>query len=1147
MTPMTAPATMMTPHAMTQPIMPSMALVPLAQATHTAARTGLWSDPATWQGAQVPGEGARVVIPKDAAVTVDAVLAPEIKTLRVDGMLDFRTDIDTELKVDTLVTSQSGTLRIGSADLPIDAGVSARITFADDGAIDRNWDPDLISRGALLHGRTEIHGVEKMAFTTVADFPQAGDTVIALSEAPLGWAVGDDIVLAGTDTADPLSDESVTITAIDGSSVMIDRPLARDHEPPRADLDVHVANLTRNVQFASENSGALHRGHVMIMHTNDADLNYLAFDDLGRSNKIAGLNDWQIASSDVEGQLGAAEVEDLGGSNVRGRYSLHFHRGGTDGDAARVNGAVVTDDPGWAYVNHSSNVDFTNNVSHNIGGAAYNTEAGDEAGSFIGNIALRTYNPNAVLNPVGGELDEAREPDARVATQDFGWQGDGFWLHGSGVTLEDNVVAGASGHGYIYWQLGLVEKGMGEKLVDVANLPNGDLIGPDGTLVRTKQVPVPSFDGNQAYGAPKGLDVRYLHTDHRDAGDREAVANGDLAAVPRAYESQLSSTFSDFTAWNTDLAGIIAPYSSRLHFSGLDLLGTGAEGSYGVALDHFANQHSLNLTDSRIIGFDVGVAAPRQGQGLIETVSLANRTDILISAPDVDPRDLTIRDFSFEPLEGVLAGQEAVRQNFLLAPFRDADFDAQNAGEVGFDADEDSEGLGAVPLPHDVHNGGVAGDRGTPSGLAGFETPLYSPFLLPDRITVENASGDSVGLYFAEQAGDYVPIQRGSELAGLLPDGVAGLSNAEMQARFGVSWGDALIPDGAMRTDSVSGGIVGAPAPAFYAFPPALDPRFVIYDEFGINPATGTPVDDSDDEDKAGRDDGEQGPLTVAFVGDSITEGAPDASFVDTIAEQAGDAAEVMNFGVGGAGLTEASGDLQYAGLAAHAALLNSDADIVWVMIGGNDLAGGARVGAYEDRLAALVGSIADMPSDPEIVIAAQPPFFEAPAEEVAPIYADGAEAHAAFRDDWLPAMQRVADDANAIFIDINARVEDYPDNYPDLVHPDGAGALSLAELIAPELSAVADARLDGAALRNEADGLHDAEIAFCGMLEALGAAIGGFAESTGIPFASGLAEIIGGLCAGEDMAGAGVGTGVGIVGTQGADGGDAAAMVAAG
>lgn len=868
---------------------PAMALVPLESATHRAVRSGDWTDPQTWEGGAVPGEGAHVVVPEGLRVTVDEGLAPALKTLRVDGALAFATDRNTELKVDTLVTSTTGRLEIGTAAAPIEAGVTAKLTFADDGPIDAVWDPALISRGALLHGETEIYGAARTGFMALETHPRAGDETLELAEAPLGWQVGDTLVVAGTDSADPESDETVTITAIDGATVSLDRPLARDHTAPDAALEVHVANLTRNVVVSSENAEAGHRGHVMFMHTNDADVNFVRFDDLGRSDKGAGLNDWELVSGSEE-SVGEVEVASLGGDIVRGRYSVHFHRGGAEGEPATVNGSVVTDDPSWGFVNHSSNVDFTDNVTHNVTGAAYVTEAGDEVGAFRDNIALRTVNPEAAPNPAYREADPGQAPDARVDTQDFGWQGDGFWLHGSGVSVDGNVVAGASGHAYIYWQLGLVERNGGERLVDVAHLEDGALIGPDGTLVRTKHVPVPSFDGNQGYAVPKGLQIHYLHTDDRDEGDRILVEEGLLPPVPQTYEDGLQSTFSNSAFWNVSLSGVDAPYSSRLTFDGLTLLGTGTEGSVGLRLDHFANTNNFTVHAVEIAGFDLGIGAPRQGVGVIDGATLDNDVDIRIALPDSAPRDLSLSDIVFE----------------------------------GFDPEADAE-----------------------------------------RVAV------------------------------------------------------------------------------------MLDPVFDSNVDFG-------PIADEDGECEDGY--GEEA-LRIGFLGDSNTEGVGAGSYVDLLADAFEDGAEIGNFGVGGAGVS-AQAEISIRDTEAYADLLDADPDIVFVMFGGNDIAGGATPDDFEAGLRAVVGGLRDLPSAPDVILAAPPPFS-----------AYDAEADARFRADYVPVIEGLAEEEGLLYLDVYAAVPDYPENYPDLVHPDEAGNESLAAIVAPAIEAAIEDRTEGAVEAGEEAG----------------------------------------------------------------------------
>ncbi|MEM6689699.1 MAG: G8 domain-containing protein [Planctomycetota bacterium] len=812
----------------------AMNLVSLDQATHVAESSGVWTDPRTWKDQVIPVEGAHVVIPEGISVTVDSVLSPSFKTVRIDGVLEFATDRDTELKVDTLVSTMSGQLIIGTETNPIDEDHTASIVFADDGAIDRTWDPSLLSRGALLHGTTTIHGAAKTSFGTLADSSSGGQaavqgsTQITLSSPPDGWQVGDWITIAGVDPNDPEGDEVVQITDIDGVTVTFaDQELLRDHVAPRDDLQVHVANLSRNVQFSSENTDAQRRGHIMFMHTNDVDVRYASFQGLGRTDKSIDLEDWQLVS-DSEGSVGEAltEVEDLGGFNVRGRYSVHFHRGGFGGQTALVQGSVVRDDPGWAYVNHSSTVDFIDNVSHNITGAAYNTEAGDEEGSFIRNIAIRTFNPNGNPNPPDEEVDPEQEPDARVATQSFGWQGDGFWFHGPGVTVEGNVVSGASGHGFIYWTLGLVERGRGENLVDAGRVPGGDLIGEAGkTPIRPKQVPVPSFDGNAAYNVPKGLSIYYLHTDNRDENDEHFEREGLLPVVPAAYENQIQSTFSNFLAWNVPLSGIAAPYAGRLTFENIEVIGTGAEGSIGLKLDQFANENDLTVRNIKIDGYLTGIAAQRQGNGVIDNAEISALTGIRINVPESGPRDLQLSNLQFLPLSDL--------------------FDSVDSSEqVSIDMD-------------------AAFDIGLGGGLFYEESFFDEPTLLrvpgmfqKDRITLTSTGEETVGLYFDVQDKDFVPVVPDGELSRFVRPELVGLTNEQLQEQFGFSFSDAVTPESAMTNGLVQGGLVGPALGPFTSFPPVDDTYWIDYlAELGVgDPGTGE-GDDTVDEDEDQEDD----------------------------------------------------------------------------------------------------------------------------------------------------------------------------------------------------------------------------------------------------------------------------------------------------
>ena len=400
---------------------------------------------------------------------------------------------------------------MGTASNPISSDVTSKVVFADDGAIDTTWDPEQLSRGAILQGPTNIHGAETTHRATLANFPAAGATSVELSSVPVNWNVGDEIVVTGTQGYQ--SDEVRVISAINGNAVSFNDPLSRDHIPPKSDLNVYVANKTRNVQFSSENTEIARRGHIMLMHNPNVNIQNAEFSELGRTDKSRELDDIRFDFTDdaVGNQTSAGVVFTTTTgerTNIRGRYAIHFHRGGNDPNSqpAVVQGSVVDGSPGWGFVNHSSNVNMINNVAYGVQGASFYTEAGDEIGSMVGNIAIRTGNPNFSLAENG-----TFDVDLRAEVQDFGVDGDGYWLSGHLVSMRDNVSAGAAGHGIIIWSDGLVEADRGRTTVRTADIANGNLITGRDTIP-TWWAPLAEQSNNESYGASIGFRSRYVHS-----------------------------------------------------------------------------------------------------------------------------------------------------------------------------------------------------------------------------------------------------------------------------------------------------------------------------------------------------------------------------------------------------------------------------------------------------------------------------------------------------------------------------------------------------------------------------------------------------------------------------------------------------------
>ena len=282
----------------------------------------------------MPAANDVVLVPAGISVVYAGVGASAIDSLRVDGLLRFATAQSSTLTLDTLEVTMAGELRIGTVADPVQPQADIRIVFRSDSDIDIVWDPDLLSRGLMAHGRVQVHGQRKTVHTKLAVNPTAGSSTLTLAEAPQNWRVGDRLVLTGTrysgwkwDNAilavryHGTQDEVLTITSISGATVGVSPPLVYSHATPRADLKASVTNFSRNVTFSSQDGAAtlLHRrGHVMLMHQTGFDVRYAAFDQLGRTDK-------SVPSFDLD-QVGTLTPT----SNVRGRYPLHVHISGID-------------------------------------------------------------------------------------------------------------------------------------------------------------------------------------------------------------------------------------------------------------------------------------------------------------------------------------------------------------------------------------------------------------------------------------------------------------------------------------------------------------------------------------------------------------------------------------------------------------------------------------------------------------------------------------------------------------------------------------------------------------------------------------------------------------------------------------------------
>jgi Ca2+-binding RTX toxin-like protein len=636
----------------------ALALVPSANATHVAIKNGSWFDPSIWQNGTVPDNNADVWIQPGVAVTYDSQSNARIHTIRVDGTLRFATDQNTKLLVDTIVVIPEGTLIVGDRINPIASDRIAQIIFTSDRPIDTVWDPTQLSRGLISHGTASIYGAEKLNFSKLAQDAVAGDRELVLdlptgSSSPLGWKIGDQIVLGGTaydhwgdDTKNErFHDEVLTITGINGNRIQFTNNgiasgdtarLRFDHTRPvgyQDSLNLYVANTTRNVSFETENgpnAPLTNRGHVMFMHNPNVVVENTGFYNLGRTDKNRLIDD---IGTNVDGSIGY-------GTNPRGRYPLHFHR--TDVDAAPVvaKGNAIVGSPGWGLVQHESSAVLEDNVVFDIVGAGIIAESGNETGTWTNNITIKTRGDNLPDN-----LDFF---GPRAERFDFGFNGEGYWVQGAAqVAILNNIaISAGAGIGFLGFEWGteasrpvqtVAVDSLTSDLHDIAKGTN------DPTQVEVSAVPIRQFSGFESYNAQIGINIWSRMFNGDGQLDIDFDAKGALKPA-----HNFRSVVDNFKLWNITDYGVLLPYSGNNDLKdGLILARSRGDYSTGIyTTDASTSERYQNL---HIEGFGNGITVPYDANrdfvgSQLDRVSFANngqnlvntRGELLVKATDAD-------------------------------------------------------------------------------------------------------------------------------------------------------------------------------------------------------------------------------------------------------------------------------------------------------------------------------------------------------------------------------------------------------------------------------------------------------------------------------------------------------------------------------
>lgn len=383
-----------------------------------------------------------IVIASGRVVQFDVPHVVEVGQVVVEAgaRLVFADERDLHLVTGNLIVF--GSLEIGTADAPFSHRAVITLTGAESevNLYGMGTKAIMVHGGATLDLHSAFNGTSWTRLTVTAP---AGINRIVV-EAADGWRVGDEIVIAPSGY-DYQEAEARRITAIDGTTITLDRPLDYTHFGQIVryggvpfDMRAEVGLLTRPIRIEGDASsaGSLFGGQLVGM--------------AGAVMRVHGV-----------------ELTRMGQVARLGRYPIHFHLAGD------VDGSYVTKSAIHRTYNRGMTIHGTerwyiaDNVIYDTIGHSYFFEDGVERFNVLErNLGLLTRRPSQPLIP--SDAINGQGP----AT---------FWLSNPNNILRDNVAAGSAGTGF--W-------------IDPPPAPTGDSAGRD---MRPQHEPMGEFSGNVAH------------------------------------------------------------------------------------------------------------------------------------------------------------------------------------------------------------------------------------------------------------------------------------------------------------------------------------------------------------------------------------------------------------------------------------------------------------------------------------------------------------------------------------------------------------------------------------------------------------------------------------------------------------------------
>ncbi len=476
-----------------------------------SAKSGAWSQGATWEGGKVPATGDKVQVRAGHAIIYDVKSEVVIRSVHLAGTLSFAGDRDTVLNVGLIKiqpgadssedgfdcdahspelqpSQQRPALEVGMANRPLDAKHSAVIRLHYVEGMDKQTCPAIVCCG----GRMDLHGAPlSRSWVKLGATAKKGDAEVKLAENVTGWRVGDKVIVTGTlnpDYSKGWQTEERTVRELADGKVTLDQPLEFDHLGT-GDYRGEVANLSRNVVVESADPAGV-RGHTMY-HRNSA------------------------------GSISYAEFRHLGKEGVLGKYAIHYHLVGDTMRGSYVLGASVWDSKNrWVTIHGTNYLVVRDCVGYKSVGHGYFMEDGTE-----------------VYNVLDHNLGVRGMRGKRLPQQVLGFDGNegaAFWWANSHNTFTNNVSCENDRYGFRF------EATQGSSLKLTFPIQQAD-----GTRkpVDIRTLPFIRFDGNEShseglYGINLGEGVNRVGPDTKHPF---VVRNTKSWAVHYAFRPQSPS------------------------------------------------------------------------------------------------------------------------------------------------------------------------------------------------------------------------------------------------------------------------------------------------------------------------------------------------------------------------------------------------------------------------------------------------------------------------------------------------------------------------------------------------------------------------------------------------------------------------------